>query len=656
MLIMKRGFLFYALMIACTVFAVVSLGGCGGSGGSDVAITNERGNETDNDKNYTFTGNPIIVGDVNSARLAKSELAPYIEEAVRNYSGDKNDMLIMSDASELSSGQIEIPGQGTFTSEKIREAYLHGLTLVAVYPDADDIEALNNLLNLDLTKPDANAPDPHFEFLGVGIRPLSNETIHTFVYVASISSNHEYLNGLNDTLSVDVDEYVSGDVDLKNLSEAELQRIVSEMMKSVEGLETVSSDKMYAASCRERVWAMLNWGAGLNDMTDEVEKNITASVENFVQATGENDELLSVATGVTTDWDDHISMPFNDWADKKLKGTFLGEVIDIMRHFSSHTFDKISINRNTHTHTQVISLHSFDTHKDYYLVIAWNLTNPQDVCLVGGYAFGYTRKLGLKIYPNYNDTVLENWEPHTQVNHNRTYNQTNGWATTNAVSVSTQMGGATGNNGGMSGNVSVSYSYSKALNHSSSTTWTTNDYDILPLTYYDNNGRPYAYWNTVVDWPSGSQSLSLVTAAKESLRSDGEAIFSVGLNESSSFELYGRSYALIGTSIGGYSFACTGDYSTKRLNKTRPLHTCFTGVTQEGNRYKNMYLAMFNTEDSWTAETDVDWISLTLTSGEAGSNRFYYEVNDNNTGTWRRGKITVKSGNDEIYFTFTQGG
>ena len=53
----------------------------------------------------------------------------------------------------------------------------------------------------------------------------------------------------------------------------------------------------------------------------------------------------------------------------------------------------------------------------------------------------------------------------------------------------------------------------------------------------------------------------------------------------------------------------------------------------------------FTSSDSWTAISNVDWISIDVTNGEAGTATIKAHVSQNTTYDQRNGSITIKTEN-----------
>lgn len=446
-----------------------------------------------------------------------------------------------------------------------------------------------------------------------------------------------------------------------------MRRYFENNSDDLKALEPIDPEEVQRTLCEERVQELFDWYSGLDSRLDEVASSVRSAVEDFVQKTDANTELLGIATGITSDWDDDYAIPLPDFYERW--ETNVSSLIKTLLN-SDRTRDvreilnKVVLKRNTHTHAQVVSLHSFDTHKDYYLVLSEAVTQPQAIYKSGNNTIiGFTKSLYTNIWPNISGTDhLEKYWPSTVVNKTTNYSSTDGWEVTNSVSCGA-LGSASGQ--GVSGSVNVSYTYSEKVSHSSQKTWTTQDYEIIPVPRnFDSGGKTFrdaGWWNSIT-WPDTKGS-PLSVAAGTTINLATEAIFSVPSEQSESFRLIERTDVGEGALFIGHGSSAVVYGQLFHLNIIRPLHLAFTALAYNGPKNKRQYLAKFNADGDWTAEADVDWIEMLdedgnpgqTTSGKGGTVFLYFEVSENNTGHQRRGNVTIKSGKDSIFFPFTQG-
>ena len=639
---MKRNFVRAILVFAAVIFAAVISGGCGGSSGGIVTIPDNPTEPTPQ-----TSARYVLAGSLTEARFDGSDLTPYIREKITesitmsDIDGAINviDSLTSGDFLFFGNADDNMPKDTTYADvlalyASLMKAYEKGVAFVTVYAGSGDIEAMNGILSLSLARPDEKAPLPFFELVGVAHRPLSDGTSHVFTYVAKCRGNHEYYNGI-----------------ISNGASADIAPGLSVSGERNEEL------------CRSRVQALFDWEAGLDARAEEMSASISAAVEKLVKEAGLKDELLSVAQGMTTDIEDNMSMPFAQYYYQNVYGRVdkQGGLMPAIDMFLPKDY---SVNRKTHSKHQVISVHSFDDHNDYYVVISQTETQPT----VGSYSgisllSGFTKSLSMYVWPSVKADRLARYVPNEVVNQNRTYTDSSSWSSTNSISVTHKTGVNMG--AGVKGEVpeasvgvtqetTEGYTYSNTLTHTSGTTWTAQDYEIIPLPYTDSGTR-VAKWTSSVTWPDNGR---LSTAAGTALMLKSESIFRAGLNEADSFDIFAKTGWGDGITYSGYGtnyqLESLVDGAVTKLNMLRPLHTAVTGAAYDGDGSQKMYLVMFNTESSWTAETDSDWITLQPTSGGAGSCRMNYEVKANDTGAMRQGVITIKSGKDTVYIPFTQ--
>ena len=158
---------------------------------------------------------------------------------------------------------------------------------------------------------------------------------------------------------------------------------------------------------------------------------------------------------------------------------------------------------------------------------------------------GYTKALWPYLWLSIGGNHLERYLPDQSVNQSRSYTDSNGWTATRAISttdsIESSASGEVGSEGGkVGGGVtaghSVTYSYESTLSHTSETTWTAQDYEIIPKPYNDKSSKRYAKWVLDVATPTFAAThpkmavgdWQISTAARSSVASNTEAIFWVG--------------------------------------------------------------------------------------------------------------------------------
>lgn len=675
----SKGFLLTAITLSALFFLAVISGGCGGSSGGDVSTT-PRTQQTP----QTSSSRCVLIGDISTPRYASSDLTPYVRQRITETASFADTEALFYTLESLTSrdflflGNIADPsldvnniGQDLVFLGGLAAAYQHGVVIVCVYPDSADVRAMNELLNLALAEPEEDAPYKNFELLGAAVREIPGGNKHVFTYVATCDGNRDYFSSLISRDNTEYDESESADLSVVTVNDS----AVYDTAPAVQ----VSAEELYNELCELRVQRLFDWAEGLEARAKEMGASISGAVDKLIHDAALENELMSIAQGMTTDYDDDISMSFVDFYNKYMKDNdYAQELINRLGLKDSNTLDAYrgySVKRNTNSHYQVISLHSFDTHKDYYLILSRANTQPR--ALFNGnvagrsVVLGYTRRLYTDIWTSTRANRLERYLPDQTVNQSRSYSSSNSWSATRAVSntnsvetsISTEVGTEGASVGaGVTAGTSVTYSYENSVSHTSDMAWTVQDYEIIPKPY-NWGGRRVAEWQVTVAWPNyNSGSWQTSTAAGESVTLNTESIFWASMDEADNVKLYGRAYWYEGFAAyhNGYSNWFANPMSGKSvvLNKIRPLHTALVGATYNGSRDDVMYTATLLSEANWTAESDSDWLMLSSRSksGNAGSSTIRYEVSENTTGRMREGTITITSGRDKVFIPFTQSG
>lgn len=666
----KTRFTLLFSLLSFVLFAFFS-GGCGGSSSNVV-------DEGASGARY------VLAGSLTTARFDGSDLTPYLRTRIKESAdfSDFNNLIETFDS--LKSGDIIFFGNAdedipenlrvidAFTLlDSITNAFNRGVTFAAVYPDSGDIEAMNEMLDLSLAYPDENAPLPFFEFTAMTKRILPNEMPNVFVYVANCNDNTDYFNS-SSPASIAEDSSVSTD------SGGEPQSFDS---VDIEAVVPVSSADLYKELCEARIQALFDWAEGIDARVDAMSSSVEAAVQKLRNAADTKSEILNLASGVTTDYDDNFSMGFRDYYNRYMKdSSSAGNVIKRLGLSNSSVLDaysQFSVKRATHSHYQVISVHSFEDHYDYYLVLSQANTQPKALQIrapsgtrdggdVKGHSsvLGFTTGLFTYIWPNlYDDNgSLVRYVPNETVNNNRTYTDTNSWSTTNGVTVSAR--GGYSQKMGANGELGLNYNWSQTVSHTSTTSWTGHDYEIIPQPNTDSHGRRVAKWCLDIEYPDysySSDSWWIATASKSSVTLNAESIFRADLNHSDSFTLYGRAgwwEGFAGTNSGQSACGLWHGGDTIKLNIIRPLHLALEGAAYEGSKEDKMYTATLYAEADWKAESNADWLMLSNSSlsGHAGSSTIRYEASENTTGRMREATITITAGRDQVYLQFTQSG
>ncbi|MBR0150755.1 MAG: hypothetical protein IJP89_05275 [Synergistaceae bacterium] len=677
----SKGLLTALITLSALLFLAVISGGCGGSSSG----TNPQNPQASSSR-------CVLIGDITASRFASSDLTPYVRQRITETASfadpealfytleslTSKDFLFLGNIAD-SSLDTSNPGQAIAFLGGVAAAYQKGATIVLVYPDSADVQAMNEFLNLSLAEPDEDAPYKAFELLAASMRELSGGNRHVFTYVANCDGNTEYFSNV---FSRDITEDVavdSGDAPV-NTTAATAYDIVPAAI--------VNAEELHNELCEARVQKLFDWQAGLDARAEEMGASVSAAVNKFVNDAALENELLSIAQGMTTDYDDTFSMSFIDYYNKYMKDNNSAQNVinrlGLKDSNSLNAYSGLSVKRDTNSHYQVINLHSFDTHKDYYLILSRAITQPKAIQVRSTYGsttggeiaghpsvLGYTAKLYTDVWASTRANRLERYLPDQTVNQSRSYTDSSGWSTTRAVSttnsIETSVNAEAGTEGGsvgtgMTAGHSVTYAYENSVSHTSEMTWTAQDYEIVP-TPYNSYNRRVARWRLDVADPKysyNSRNWLMSTASRSSVTLNTESIFWASMDEADNVKLYGQAMwceGFIGVNNDGWSSLwkwMEGQYVT--LNFTRPLHTALLGATYEGSRDDVMYTATLLTEANWTAESDSDWLMLSSRSksGGAGSSTIRYEVSENTTGKMREGTITITSGRDKVLIPFTQ--
>ena len=677
---------FLAFLAALSLLALAVFGG--GCGGGSRSSENEK-------QTGAAIARSVLVGGMNQARFASSDLAPYIFSTVvesRDASDLSNDisifdglnagdLLFLGDADEAVQNAANDALLQESYNNSLREAYEKGAAIVAVYPDSKDVGALIEMLSLDVTlpRPDPKANDPHFELVAVAQRTMPNGTPHTFVYVADSDSNYGGLTSGDvttpdgtkispetapDVSSGDTSPHAGGDTHNGDNSPDE------------PGLTTEEVEAELNAS---RVQHLRDWSAGLDADVQEMAAEVAAAeakLQSAAVADAQKD-ILAIIAGVTTTREDAVSWSFKDYYEK------IGKNDDTFKKFANKCdFDNprllnkywsnFKVSRFTFTRYRVISLHSFDTHCDYYLVLSQSNTQPQSIAIradkginnggevpgagANNYAvvLGFTKGLYIDIWMPYfyGDSQLMKYLPDQTVNKTKAYTDTKGWS----------LGGGVSFKGGVDSkgpSAEAQISFQASVSHTSSTTWQGQDYEIIPEPY----GKYVTRWYLKVDYPAYSKGWHISTAAANSVTLDTESIWRVDPKWAGNFTLKGIVHWFEGfawchdTLLGDswYMTAVNHNGGDTDLALPRPPHTALVNTSNSGGREGKLYSTKLYTEAAWSATKNVDWIVLEKTTGGATSGEdFYYTVKPNDTGKTRTGIITVNSGSDKVTLKFVQ--
>ena len=664
---MKRKIFCSVLMIACAIFAIISLGGCGGSPSVPSDVPDY---DSDPDSPSLSEARYVVVGNLTESRLNASKLAPYFNEIVKEKLDLSDidgaisviDSLTSRDFIFFSDIDKNIPAEA---SEEIYDslavAHKNGVIITAVYPDSADIDALEKIIATehDLAEPVEDAKDKHFEILSVALRDLPNGMSHTFVYADDCTVN------CGDLISVEEAQARSDDIFVSPKVFSDDAGIDGDRTEDLPlGVTPLTTEQVEAELHNSRVDNFFTWWT---ESIDSEIKSATAdmaiAVEKFRTAASTAEEIEKLVTGVTTTKADNVLWSFIDYYNK------FGKNNDNFKKFADKCdFDNerllnkywsgFKVSRNTFSQYRAISFHSFENHLDYYLVISRANTQPKSLVIAaaegektrgevpgaGAYNYavilGYTRGLFTDVQRTYTFGNHIHYVPNQTVNKGKSYTDTNGWSMTGGISFK---GGA--GEKGPSGEASASFT--AGVTHTSSTTWQGQDYEVIPKP----SGSWLASWCLDIDYPSFSSGWKISTAAESSVTLDTESIWETS---SRNFKVQGRAIWWEGFAwchdswILGYPYymcALTHSGGWANISLPRPPRIGVEKVSESGTKDGKLYSTKLYSDGNWTASTDVNWITLQAASGgSATGTDFYYTAAPNDTGSTRTGHITISAG------------
>ena len=666
---MSRKNFYSLLMIACAVFAVISLGGCGGGSNNFV-----YDGGSDPDTPTISSPRYVLVGDLTDSRLSKSDLTPYLREKITETldltdidgaisvieSLTSRDVLFFGDADK----NIPADDKELFY-ESLANAHENGAIIVAVYPDSADVDAIEKMINTDhdLAEPVEDAIDNHFEILAVALKYLPDGMPHTFVYVDDSDTNYDEISEISDDELIKSPEIYSNDIETSGDRTESLP----------EGVTPIDSKQVEADLHNSRVENFFTWVNELDSEVQSAAEDIKAATEKLRIAADSAKDIQELVTGLTTTKPDNVSWSFKDYYNQ------FGKKDANFNHFADKCdFDNerllnkywsdFKVSRNTFSQYRAISFHSFENHCDYYLVISRANTQPKDIVIAAGegtktrdevpgsgaynYAvvLGATSGLFTDIQRTYTYGQHVYYMPDQTVNKNKSYTDTKGWTLTGGVAFKA----GTQNNAPAA---DVTTTFSASVNHTSSTTWQGQDYEVIP----QPNGNWLARWCLNVDYPTFDDGWHISTAAESSVTLNSESIWS---STARNFKVKGRALWWEGFSwchdswvLGypKYSCAITHSGSWVNISLPRPPRIATEKNSESGNKEGKLYSTKLYTESDWTATSDSNWITLEKSSGSAANGTdFYYTVSPNNTGETRTARITIKSGSDQTIIKFVQ--
>ena len=692
-------------------FAVIS-GGCGGSGGS--VITN-NGNED----NFSFTNKSVMLGAMTSERLqevSESNLYSYIESLTLSndnldiQSLNNGDILFIADASALFNNIDDL------TQEQIMTAYYDsGVIIVAVYPDSEDLKAMEDFFTLNLGRPvsfdGTPLPNSHYEFLALGWRQITDEGgSNTFIYAGDHKSNLEELYGLNE-------EFVSGDIIIRRIDYASDKDYALTILNLFDLTDseiqefTKIFDELAVEYFEDYVKNLFEWAAGLDQEAGKLKEEFIADVAKIkAQISAENqnqrreDEIEGFASGVTTKWYDPINNEFCNYyinhensLREFIRRSGFSSYERLLKYWSvdgsrnKTDGTPIYVKHETNALFRVINLHSFQNNMDYYIIKTDSSTKPinLEICaskgdktrdeLEGGdpglsynydLIFGGNRGLSTRVWPSLSEVGLEKHLPNKTANKETQVTDTKEWSIGGGVTVGVEAGKNLPVPGlNITGKLGASFNW--GISHLTTKTWGVNDYEVVPDIHYEN-GRRVAQWNLKCTWPEYDKSKEewiMSSAFRRSVSFETESIWSVPNSKRNEVKFYGQNLAVLGfcwahdmpaQSIKSYNAEVTHDGSVQELRFTPPPLLGVGNITTTGGKAAKMYTARILAETDWKAEVDSeakDWLTpVDRSGGQTGKDGadFSYRVTENNTGQARVGNIIITAGDYIAKITFTQ--
>ena len=720
----KTNFLFLSLTLVI-FFAIVS-GGCGGGGSSSSS------NNGSSDNSYSTSNKAVMLGTMSQERaneVKNSNLYSYIvkrlSETASVSTADENedefdieslnngDILFISDASEL----LNIDNA---TRSQIMTAYYNlGVAIVAVYPDSDDLKAMEELFNVNLSRPvsadGTPLTNPHYEFLGLGWRQITDEgAANTFIYAGDHKDNIEEFYGLDD-------KFESGDIviERKNFKSDDEYAIAILRACGLTDAEVKEFEKVFTELAAEYyegyVQNLFEWAAGLDKQKENITADFVADVAKLKAHIAEENEkkdntkeIEGFASASYTQWHDSINREFCDYfrefGENKNNSAFKEFVYQksghenydrLLRYWSpSGSRNKtggqaIPVKHEANASYRVMSLHSFKNNADYYIIGTDTTTKPVDlwVCapkgdrtrdeLEGGDAglsyhynliFGGNRGLSAKVWASVPEADIEKYMPNRTANKETTVNDTTAWNIGGGVTVGVE-GGLNAGAPGLTVTGKLGTSFTWGISHETTKSWSVSDYEIVPNIHYDDKGRQVAQWDLKCTWPtysSRSDSWQMSSAFRRNVSFETESIWKIPSSKRSEAKFYGQTLWINGfcwahdmpsQAVKSYNAEVPHEGMVKELTTPRPPLLGVGDIITTGGKEAKMYTAKILSEANWTATSDSDWLTVVDKSGSAtGENGedFNYRVTENNTGRSRIGNITIIAGDYIAKITFTQ--
>ena len=633
---MKQRSFHALLMIAAMLFAVVSLGGCGGS--SDPVGTNtDPGGGGNEDSSLTMSdvwqdkeAAQEVVNRLNSGDIFL--LLTVRMEAVEKKSDGSVTMKYYDVADSVFHDEVnpEVP----YNAAEVRAHYNSGDVIVLLNTDLELVNTVRADLGL-VSEDESNFGESGIlEAYGLscqrvdGLRNLFTYVVPKF---GDLASQDELMPD-----EITEDDSTDEDLPQSDESQPEENEVIPEPF-SMRELQI------------ERWVRFLQW---MGEMGVKALRN-QASAAQIVAA---NQELSAIADAQTRTFDYTYNNTLNlsDWGG------------------SQYTISRT----NTVSYT-IYSAHSFASGKDYYIVTSENRTVPKNFTdsyvekddWKHNFLWGYTRYFGVEQHIDdgnmgINDVALIRNTP-SNLNQSKTYSDSTTWEVNGKVGVSKD--GASAEVGG-------------GFSHTNSLTWDVTEYKIINNCGSDK--RASAKWYADVNTPDDGdkhyigapfryyRGVNATAASRNQLQYDAAWMWEVGSSYwrnhpkmSMKVYVWSNDGFTAGWSHKGLKYRDRTDQSWEKsksfsLTLNQPAHTATSqrtfGFTSRAAKGQTFTLLA---EDSWTISDIPAWITFTETSGPATGNTdklILFDISENTTSGPRHATMTITSGRDKLTIEVAQ--
>ena len=516
---------------------------------------------------------------------------------------------------------------------------LSGATIAAVYPNAEDVNTLGNILGIQFVSPNDEPTDKHFEILTVGTRYISDDAdyliydegdiTYNFVYVERSEKNKDY----EDIGTASPDVY---DPNPTYSDDASIASIDSTIIEAYENRK--ASEPAYTEA--ERI-------------ADEVTSSVSSFAVNVAANEGmKADDVMKLVSGTQTKYSQNFYEIFIDYDDRVNAGgferrvsagswsTFADKCDFDNKRLRRKFWSDFRISRYTTANHTTYSFHSFQTHSDYYIIHSsvttqpdrlqvrakfGNNTNGGEVEGAGAYNYavvlGCTRSLSLRIWPH-TDSNVERLKimPNLTVNRDHSYSDTDGWNIGGGASFNAGGGKGTQTGGGLFGgtgkssefNVGGSLSFNWGMSHQTTRQWSAADYELIPKPYdMSGNNVSVAGWEIEVlppHYKSNQGWTEFPTAGRSAVTMDAESIWRVPANVAKTNAFRARidwkngfmwAHDFEGA-LGAKRYDCTVEHdgNNSSINFDRPSWITMSNAVTSGTREGKMFTAKIFAEDS----------------------------------------------------------